>query len=381
MTNDKKVTDDLIYLCSCAFNGLIPDRERTAAMDLDVLYYAAKRHSLSSLTAYALETAGVSTADFTEARAKAMRKTAVMDTDTNALLTQMEESGIWYLPLKGAVIKDLYPAYGTREMADVDILFDPAGEKTVRDILLKMGYNVLRFGNRVHDIYVKEPVCHFEMHRQLFGSLTGRFYEYYKDADRRLIKAEGSRYGRRFTTEDLYVFLNAHEYKHYQKGGTGLRSLADIYVFLRKYGADLDRKYVDRELEQLGIRAFEENSRTLATDLFSGKTITDEEQAMLDYYISSGTYGSKSNDVKNGVLSRGGGLKGKVGYFLYRAFMPSEEIKESFPFVYRTKVLIPFLPMYRLVRGVLFRRRRMGEELKALFGRDNGKKQPTRRQK
>lgn len=35
--------------------------------------------------------------------------------------------------------------------------------------------------------------------------------------------------------------------------GTGLRSIVDLYVFLKSAGDKLDRDYVDGELEKLGI--------------------------------------------------------------------------------------------------------------------------------
>ena len=49
-----------------------------------------------------------------------------MDAEREALLDFFEKSGIWYLPLKGAVLNGIYPQYGLRQFAKNDILFDAA---------------------------------------------------------------------------------------------------------------------------------------------------------------------------------------------------------------------------------------------------------------
>lgn len=45
----------------------------------------------------------------------------------------------------------------------------------------------------------------------------------------------GDGYEKHFSREDFYIYLVAHEYKHYFLGGTSLRSLADTYIYLKKY--------------------------------------------------------------------------------------------------------------------------------------------------
>ena len=76
-----------------------------------------------------------------------------------------------------------------------------------------------------------------------------------------------------FTPEDFYVYLVAHEYKHYVRGGTGLRSLLDVYVFLRRMGDSLDRDYIRRETDKLNITEFEtQTERSLSGSLTAGRS-------------------------------------------------------------------------------------------------------------
>lgn len=48
----------------------------------------------------------------------------------------------------------------------------------------------------------------------------------------------------------ISIYMIAHEYKHFSKGGTGLRSLLDTYVFLRHCDETLDKEYVESELKK-----------------------------------------------------------------------------------------------------------------------------------
>ena len=90
---------------------------------------------LTAVAAYALETAGIRDAALERVRTKAIRKMAIMDAEQAKVLAQLEDAGIWYMPLKGAVLKDLYPAYGIRQMGDRDILIDPDRAEDVREIM------------------------------------------------------------------------------------------------------------------------------------------------------------------------------------------------------------------------------------------------------
>ena len=362
----RKAAEDVIYLASCAVNEVSPDPGRVDGMDKALLYKAADFHLLTAITAMALESAGVQDPAFTQAKAKAIRKAALMDAEMQALSARLEAAGIWYMPLKGTVIQDYYPVYGMREMADHDILFDAGRAEDVKSIMENLGFTAEHFGTDVHDSYHKEPVCNFEMHRALFGPRhDGKLYRYYRDAENRLIRGEG--YARRFTPEDFYIYIIAHEYKHYSGGGTGIRSLLDTYVYLRKQPLDTD--YVSAETEKLGIREFEEKNRLLALHLFTGEELTDADREMLYYMMRSGTYGTLEHGVRNKVETLGGGAGGKARYLLDRIFPSMQSIQSAYPFFYRHRILLPVLVLYRIGKGLTVRRPRVSAELKALMKR------------
>ncbi|MBQ3413161.1 MAG: nucleotidyltransferase family protein [Oscillospiraceae bacterium] len=166
------------------------------------------------------------------------------------------------MPLKGSVLKDLYPIYGMRQMSDNDILIDSFREAEVKKVMEDLGFEAVSYGKGNHDVYHKQPVSNIEIHTSLFvPSHNKAIYEYYRSVEEKLMPKEG--FERKFSDEDFYIYMIAHEYKHYTNSGTGIRSLLDVYVFLRKHEDDLDKNYIDSELKKLGLEIFENDNRDL----------------------------------------------------------------------------------------------------------------------
>ena len=361
---------DLIYLVICATEEKTPDAERVGRIDLSALYMLSERNLLTAIVAMALESAGIKDAAFTQAKGKAVRKAVMFDIERAEITAELEKSGIWYMPIKGSVLKDIYPKLGMRQMADNDILYDGSKTQELREIMEKRGYSVGDgFGKGVHDQYFKEPVLNFEMHRMLFAPSVGqKIYEYYSDPTSLMIRDTDSNCGRHFSAEDFYVYMIAHEYKHYSAGGTGLRSLLDTYLYLKKEKPDMNR--VSEELEKLGIGAFEAKNRSLSLHLFGGETLTEQDCEMLRYILSSGTYGTTSNRIANQVNELGGGRLGKVKYLCSRIFLPMDDVKTAYPFFYKHKILMPFLVIFRLGKALTVRRAEVRAELEILAKRE-----------
>lgn len=372
-----KTATDLIYLLSCAVNGITPDTERVQAVDLEQLYRLAKAHTLRAAVFIALRSAGVNDHSFQQAYNKAVRKNVMLDVERTAIFAEFEKHGIWYLPLKGAILKELYPENGMREMADNDVLYDSTKQAEVRKIMLGMGYTAESVGKTHHDVYMKPPVLNFELHTLLFG-MSSDFYAYYQNPKRLLIHDSGSKYGYLFSDEDFYVYMLAHEHKHYSNGGTGLRSLLDCYVFLQNKGDTLDWTYIYEQTKQLEIADFEREQRVLAEKVFSSdklSTLTDREQELLDYYLTSCTYGTTTRSAENTVKRHYAKSKNKskISFILARLFPDMEFMKQYYPFFYRHKLLLPVGYAWRLCKGIAVNHKKIQAEIKALNQYDNKK--------
>lgn len=356
MNSISKTEEDLIYLVSCAVNSRQPELQRCSDMDMDGIYTLAKAHSLASAAAIALEKTVPLTHDFDQAKKKVLRKTALFDIERAVIFRELEERGIRYLPLKGIILKDYYPRNGMREMSDNDILFESSKSAEIKAIMENLGYTCTEYGGVAHDVYAKPPTLEFEFHRNLFTpDALPEMYAYYRGIGNKLIKDEGSQYRYRLSNEDFYIYILCHLYKHYISAGTGLRSLLDIYLFNKKFSDSLDREYIKTELDKLKIQSFEVNVRSLSEKIFTGQPLTEEELTELRYYISSGTHGKEQHLVDNLLqreLSKDESKNPRQRYLFSRIFISGESLKNNYPFVYKHKLLYPFLIVYRPVKGL-----------------------------
>lgn len=367
-TEYRKTASDMIYLTKCAIRGKKPDTGRVAEMDMEALFEVCQSHSLTACVGYALSSVGAETDNFCQARNKAIRKNILLDAERNKIFRRLDDEKIRHMAMKGAILKDWYPKLGMRQMSDNDILCDGDFREKIKEIMLEMGYNVDHYGGESEDAYFKEPVFNFEVHSKLFQHYRiMKITEYYYNVGERLVKCDGKDYEYRFTPEDFYIYMIAHEYKHYSGGGTGVRSLLDIYIFMEKFAGDIDKKYMSAEFEKLGIADFEKNMRELAVDIFGRQKLRKNELEMLDYLVFSGTYGNEENAVKNAVEMGYSGSK--AGYLLRKVFPPMDKIKIMYPFFYSHKYLIPVLLIYRPIKLMITSRNRVLTEIKYLFDR------------
>ena len=384
MSTITRTSEQLLYLMACALQGVSAREEILADADLKQLLIMARKHSVASMVCMALEkTAIFASADevakkqWLEVKNKAVRKNMLLDAERKAILHELEIQGIWYMPLKGSILKDWYPKPGMREMADNDILFDPSGREQVREIFQNRGYKTISFGKINHDEYEKPPIYNFEMHVSLFHGMYKEFTKQYENVKERLLPVDGTAYQFAFTPEDFYVFALAHAHKHYSHSGTGVRTLADIYVMERHLGDIMDRDEVEQKLTQLGIADYEQHSRVLAEKLFSAvrplaeTELTEDEKEMLLYYCDATTYGTFDNRVNNRLHelqenSEDITLWTKLKYCCVRLFPGREFCKFAYPFVYKHPWTLPFFWVWRIVDRCITNKKNVQQELKAL---------------
>ena len=364
---------DMLYLVSCALHGRIPEKKYLDKMNFAKVYKMAKFHSMQSIVYICLTKCRKEYGDdlvdaetfakFSGDYQATLRKLVMFDVEREALCNLISDGG-WYLCLKGVVLQHYYPTLGMRQMTDNDILVDEGSFEKIRDYLVSKGYSVESFGKGCHDTYFKGPM-NFEIHRKLFSTAakTRIGSDYYKNVSQRLIKGE-KKGERLFSDDDFYVYFLYHAYKHYAMAGCGVRTLADIYVYCTG-NKNLNREYINKQLDLLAISGYEKYSKRLAFALFDPETtpdtrLDDDLQEMLLYYLTSGTFGTTTKLLENNVadVAEGRELTNsvKIKYFLSRLFPPISYYRESYPKLARWIIPIPFLWVKRLFRG--FRKRK-----------------------
>ena len=126
--------------------------------------------------------------------------------------------------------------------------------------------------------------------------------------------------------------------------------------------------YVKGKAEVLGLLEFEAANRSLAMHLFKGEALTEGNQKMLEFILSSGTYGTIENRIHNKMEKN---HWGKLRYMLYRFSVPIsrknrdyEAFARHYSLFYRHKILLPLLPFYRVYLSL--KSGRFGNEARAI---------------
>lgn len=316
-----------------------------------------KFHSLEPFLAYAKK---LDLLDISEEESKeldklyhtAIYKTVSQEEEFLLIKKTLSENDVSFLPLKGSLIRALYPAPEMRTMADLDILVPVEKLKQVKKLMVSIGYYCKHEGGN-HDIYYKRPFMNVEIHRNMIDE-SYDLSSYYIDIwDKAIIKeSDSSEYI--LSDEDVYIFLVAHSAKHYRVGGTGVRSVCDIYFYLKKY-TELDHDYINKELVKLGLMQYEIQIKAIAFSWFDGLELQDEYQDVADYFIQSGVYGIIKNNVISHIAkedSKESLKKRKLRYLWKRAFPTYPEMKRIFPSLRYWFILLPFYYIFRILKGL-----------------------------
>lgn len=364
--NKSKSAMDLIYLVSCAVNETVPDKKICSQMDLSDVCRCMRKHALSVAATCALEQVIDLPFDMVEAKYKAFRRASIQNIERQQILDSLEKQGIWYLPLKGIVLKEFYPVTAMREMSDNDILCDSARMEDIRSVMEGRGFECRSFGKLHHDVYEKPLQIEFEMHHSLFEQTDDpEIYSYFENIKDRLRKDSGNSFGYHMTNEDMYIYLICHLRNHYLSVGTGLRSLLDIYMFNKRRRKELDLKYLDKELKKLRLTEFEQKLRILAEKTFALKKLSEEEMNVLCFFIDSGSHGTLENHMMF-MLGNDDSGKAKSKYILKRVFPSRENLKRDHPLVYKHKALYPLWLVFRPIKGAVTHPKGIVKEIKRL---------------
>ena len=296
-----------------------------------------------------------------------IRKSILYDNERKILFDFLDENKIHYLPLKGIVIKELYPDKYSREFADNDILF-ASNDKDIKKFFVNRGYKVEDFRRSNHDVYMKEPSYNFEMHRDLFADREDNALSvaYFKNYISKAPLKE--RYEHYLKDEDFYLYFTAHTYKHFHVSGCGIRTLIDYYLFLRSKTLDWD--YIEKELKKLDLVEFSKQISSLSTKIFNDEELNKTEEETLLFIVSSGTYGLLENAVNKGVKE-----KGKFRYLMSRVFPPLEFYRGAYSWAYKHKILIPVAWFVRLFRILFKSNKQARDELKAIKNSKSNKEE------
>lgn len=291
---------------------------------------------------------------------------------TEELFEQFEINGIFCMPLKGIRTKQFYPCSEMRTMGDLDILYKKEQTEKLNKLMRTMGFEFEGY-NIKHDHYKKDGID-IEMHRNLLFRLS-HGYEYFEKIWDRAKPVKGKQYIYEMSLEDHYLHTMYHLIEHFLRGGVGIRMVLDIYLL--SHLPQLDREYVQRELEVLEIQKFEENIRQLGELWFGSAEKVPARTELLEeleaYVLSGGIFGSREMERRNGTI-----LYQSKEKFLRQLFFPSYEVmKTACPWL-TTPLLLPFAWISRYRRALTKERRMFQHHIKRMRAFDKADEQETK---
>ena len=333
-----------------------PDFQIPGDLDWNVFLYLVKNNKLSVFVyEYLEEREGVPKevlSSLCSKYKKSVRRSVMQQHYEAQIFAKFEEANIRYLPLKGMILRQFYPKSYMRKMTDMDILVDEEHTEKIKDIMTELGFALYRDAER-EDVYFLEKGITVEIHKKLFiDEFGGYFDEGFKMAHP---KADNS-YAYEMSSEDFYIHMIAHFVHHFMSHGVGIRAVLDVRVFLDKYGDSLDKDYVEKELNIMGIDTFEKQLENLSKAWFLKENEGPDVSEFGIQILKNGYEGSKKHRE---VLAAARTSKNKA--ILSAIFPPYKEMKAYYPVLNKAKILMPVCWVLRWGNVLVTRRQNVSK--------------------
>lgn len=326
------------------------------------LYEAGKKHSVLPILFQVLCRQGSDCKDnsgkvmelFKKAYISAVYLASLQDCSLEELGEKLTERGIGYVPVKGSVIKKLYPEPDLRTMGDLDLLIQEKDRAAADEIMKSLGYERQGLGSNVWTY--KRGMVTFEIHVNLAGKKYWNDVDYIGYFSELFQKSHpiGEKTERRLTLEDHFLFLCFHLAKHLCSTGAGIRMILDIALYIKHYDKQMDWQYIWEEADKLQLRDFIENMLFICRSWFHVETEVSAErmdsriQAIFEEYVlSGGVFGFEREDsirrLRKGIREEGSNrsLWVKLRALLYLAFPDREHMKDFLPELEDHPALLP----------------------------------------
>lgn len=315
--------------------------------ELDCIVSVLRKHDLLHLLMWSVPKVAAPVDDqvmksIRYAQELAFRRSVVLEYDRQQIYALFEQNGIDYIPLKGAVIRELYPQPWHRTSCDIDVLIREQELSKAAKILCEQGYTFRERG--FHDAQFDTPSNNnLELHVSILENM--------EQLDRTLVQVweyaekEGSSSCRcRLTNEFLLFHILSHMAYHFYRGGCGIRPLIDFDLISRNLA--VDRSILNRLLDHSELRPFYNAVQNLANVWFHGAEHDGITRKMENFIVVGGVYGARTS----GVLVTRAESDHQAAYLLKRLFPPIGHMRILYPILNHIPFLLPICWIIRIVK-------------------------------
>lgn len=224
---------------------------------------------------------------------------------TFGILKKISDSGIDVCLLKGASVAILYSEPDYRISSDADILINKKDENKVSKILKENGYTVEKREKNDHHMKAVHPIGGLlEVHVSLYSHTTDKVIfggmDMYNEPWQEVLI--GERKLKTLGINDNLMYLTAHYIKHFITGGSSVRQMMDLLLYIKKHEKEIDFEKYNKLLKELKYDKLIEAVKSIGAKYF-GMDFEITEPKLMDELIddceSSGLFGMNSKGKSN----------------------------------------------------------------------------------
>lgn len=292
---------------------------------------------------------------------------------------RFEQDGIDYAPVKGLVVKPLYPEPDMRLMGDCDILVRASQFDKIKAAMLDMGFTYESDESHEYS-FISPNGVEFELHHELVPEFEKDLYTYFGDGWRFQKPVEGYAHRYEMSREDAFIFSFGHFVKHYRLHGAGMKYVLDFRQYLVNY-PDLDVSYIRSELARLNLDTFFDNILRVIDVWFNDAPSDEVTDFLTDKLFFESVFGNDTNgslsqalrEEENSRIRSGKEKSGQIDAsrarrrrWLHNIFLPYVDMCQKYPVLKKWAVLLPIFWVVRIFDILFFHRDKIKENKQSL---------------
>ncbi len=359
----KSIERNLFELISYVVFDKKPSFDSLSRDEIVEIYKISRNHNITHIISSALIELGLlddekALSFFKKRLNTAVFKSLSMQYVFDKCCELLEEEQIDYIPLKGAVLRELYREPWMRASVDIDILVKPEDHTRAADMLVsKLGLRKTDLSTP-HDITLKADddtsvELHFDLiEEDIFPKAQKILSQVWSMAE----PCEGFSHRYQIPMNITYFYHMVHLAKHMKLGGGGIKDFLDLYhLYLSGQSVSLCRELI----ENGGILPFAETAERLCRVWFGGEEHNELSKNLSDFVMSGGLFRSEKTSSLIDIKKN----KTKLGYYLSRVFVPYDYLKMQYPAIEKRPYLTPVYALKRLWSLAFGTRKQLRQEV------------------
>lgn len=337
----------LLELIRCGMD-LCDECKGITGICFDEILRIALQQSLQSIVYRGLKKNGVAKNvlyNIEESRLKDTRQYVLQNDSLNRISDALTKDKIPHIPLKGAVIRKLYPEPEMRTCVDIDLLVHEKDlEKAIHTIEKTTDFKFRK--RNYHDISMVNSSVHLELHFNIkenienIDKLLDRVWDY-------AVSDIGYKFN--LTPEFQIFHVIAHMSYHMVHGGLGIRPFLDLWLLRNKTSYNIEQ--LRQMCSDCKILVFYDKCCELVDSWMLKIPLSDNLKTFEDYVFNGGVYGNKENvEAYKQRYNRG------FSYYFHRVFMSRKLLELEFPELKKRSYMLPIYQIKRWMR--LFERQK-----------------------